>query len=156
LYFDDLDVGREWESPARTITEADVVAFAGFSGDTNPVHLDHDFARGTPFRRPIAHGLLVMSAAGGLATHAPPLRALALQELREWRFLGPVYFGDTIRVIGRVTGKEPRGRGRRGTVTWRRQVLNQEGKAVQEGVVVVLVEARAAPEEAAAGPAARR
>ena len=63
LYFDDVEVGQQWESLGRTVTEADVVHFAGVSGDFNPVHTDHHFAAQTPFRRPIAHGLLVLSIA---------------------------------------------------------------------------------------------
>ena len=66
LYFDDLEVGQEWTSGGRTITEADVVNFAGFSGDFNPIHIDHEFAKGTPFRRPIAHGFAVFCMASGL------------------------------------------------------------------------------------------
>ena len=60
LYYDDVDVGQDWESPGRTITETDIVNFAGISGDFNPIHMDHEFAKTTPFRRPIAHGLLVL------------------------------------------------------------------------------------------------
>ena len=61
LYFDDLEVGQEWTSGGRTVTEADIVNFAGFSGDFNPIHIDHEFAKTTPFRRPIAHGFAVFS-----------------------------------------------------------------------------------------------
>lgn len=142
LYFDDVEVGQRWESQGRTITETDVVQFAGVSGDYNPIHMDHEFARGTPFRRPIAHGLLVFSVASGLGLHYPPMRTLAVLQIREWYFREPVYFGDTIRVRGEVVHKEVRARGRRGEVAWRRQVVNQEGKVVQEGVVVTLVEGR--------------
>ena len=63
LFFDDLEVGQEWTSGGRTVTEADIVHFAGFSGDFNPIHIDHEFARSTPFRQPIAHGLLVWAGA---------------------------------------------------------------------------------------------
>ncbi len=52
LYFDDLQVGQEWESPARTVTETDIVNFAGQNGDYNPIHVDHEFCKTTPFRRP--------------------------------------------------------------------------------------------------------
>ena len=154
LYFDDLEVGREWESPGRTITEADVASFAGLSGDFNPIHVDHHFARGTPYRRPVAHGLLVLSAGSGLSAHSPPVRTLAFVALREWHFRGPVYFGDTVRVRSKVLAKQARGRGRRGTVLWQRQVLNQDGKVVQEGVTETLVEGRS-PTPAAAGEPCR-
>ena len=142
LYCDDVEVGQQWESLGRTITEADVVQFAGLSGDFNPVHMDHEFARSTPFRRPIAHGLLVFSVASGLGVSCPPMRTLAVLEIREWHFREPVFFGDTVRVQGEVAHKEVRARGRRGEITWRRRIVNQEGKVVQEGVVVTLVEGR--------------
>ena len=54
LFFDDVEIGQEWRSLGRTITEADVVNFAGLSGDFNPIHMDHAFAKTTPFRQPIA------------------------------------------------------------------------------------------------------
>ena len=144
LFFDDVEPGQEWESQGRTITEADVVNFAGLSGDFNPIHTDHEFARTTPFRRPIAHGLLVLSVGSGLAVASPPMRTLAFLGLRDWKLVNPVFFGDTIRVRTRVVEKEARGRGRRGVVTWHRVILNQEGKVVQEGVSQTIVEGRAA------------
>jgi len=142
LYFDDVAVGQRWESPGRTITETDVVRFAGISGDFNPIHMDHEFARSTAFRRPIAHGLLVLSVASGLSSACPLMRTLAFLQIREWELRGPVFFGDTLRVQGEVVRKEVRGRGRRGEITWRRRILNQEDKVVQEGLIVTLVEGR--------------
>ena len=106
--------------------------------------MDHEFARSTVFRRPIAHGLLVFSIGSGLAVACPPMRTFALLRFREWYFREPVFLGDTIRVHGRVVQKEVRGRGRRGEITWRRRIVNQESKVVQEGVVVTLVEGRGA------------
>jgi 3-hydroxybutyryl-CoA dehydratase len=156
LYFDDVEVGQEWESFGRTVTETDVVQFAGLSGDFNPIHMDHEFARSTAFRRPIAHGLLVFSIGSGLGAAYPAMRTLALLEFREWYFREPVFPGDTIRVRGRVLQKEVRGRGRRGEITWQRRIVNQEGKIVQEGVVVTLVEGRGAKKNAADGDAAPR
>lgn len=144
LYFDDVAVGQEWESLGRTVTEADIVNFAGLSGDFNPIHVDHEFARGTAFRRPIAHGLLVLSMASGLGLYCPPMRTLAFLGMREWHFREPVYAGDTLRVRVRVLDKEPRSRGRRGVVTWQRQIVNQVPKVVQEGVTLTLVEGRGA------------
>src|SRR5262249_16704718 len=95
-FFDDVEVGQEWESPGRTVTEADIVYFAGVSGDFNPIHVDHEFARTTPFRRPVAHGLLVLSVSSGLGLHSPAMRTLAFLQIREWKFVGPVYIGDTV------------------------------------------------------------
>jgi 3-hydroxybutyryl-CoA dehydratase len=144
LYFDDIEVGQQWESLGRTVTETDIVNFAGLSGDFNPIHLDHEFAKTTPFRRPIAHGLLVFSIASGLGISCPPMRTLAILTIKEWHFKGPIFIGDTIRVRSIVLGKEVRSRGRRGAITWQRQIMNQDGKVVQEGVTVTLVQGRAA------------
>src|SRR5881275_87786 len=106
LYFDDVAVGQEWESVGRTVTETDIVNFAGLSGDFNPIHIDHAFARTTPFRKPIAHGLLVLSIASGLGLNSPPMRTQAFLSIRDWQFKGPVFIGDTIRVHARVLEKE--------------------------------------------------
>jgi acyl dehydratase len=142
LYFDDVAIGQQWESMGRTVTEADIVNFAGLSGDFNPIHLDHQYAATTPYRRPIAHGLLVFSMASGLSYNAPPMRTLAFLSIREWHFRSPVFVGDTLRGRTRVLEKELRGRGRRGVITWHRQVFKQDGTVVQEGVTLTLVEAR--------------
>jgi 3-hydroxybutyryl-CoA dehydratase len=142
LYFDDLEVGQEWESGGRTVTEADIVNFAGFSGDFNPIHMDHEFAKGTPFRRPIAHGFGVFCIASGLGVMTPPVRTLALLRVKEWLFQQPVYAGDTLKCRSRVVEKSLRGRGRRGEVVWHRSIINQDGKIVQEGEVSTLIECR--------------
>src|SRR4051794_25790709 len=143
LFFDDVEVGQEWESLGRTITEADIVNFAGLSGDFNPIHTDHEFARSTPFRRPVAHGLLIWAVSSGLGTHAPPMRTLAFLAIRDWDFRGPVFIGDPIRLRSKIVSKEERARGRRGVITWQREILNQDSKVVHEGITVTLVEGRA-------------
>ncbi|OWK43067.1 MaoC family dehydratase [Fimbriiglobus ruber] len=142
LYFDDLELGQEWESPGRTVTESDIVTFAGFSGDFNPMHVDHEFAKSTPFRRPIAHGIGVFSLASGLGVQVPPVRTVALVGVKFWKFILPVFAGDTIRVKTRVAEKTLRGRGKRGDICWHRTILNQEGKIVQEGEIITMVECR--------------
>lgn len=142
LVFDDLVVGDEWESPARTITETDVVLFAGLSGDFNPLHCNHELSKTGPFGRPVAHGLLGMAVATGLITQAPRLDTLAFLAILEWKFLAPIQFGDTIRVISRVDDLQAQARGRRGIVTWRRRVLNQDSVTVQEGRTQTLVRGR--------------
>ena len=142
LYFDDVEPGQEWESPGRTVTEADIVTYAGFSGDFNPMHINEEYAKGTPFRRRIAHGFGVFSMASGLGVQVPPVRTIALFAVREWKFLLPVFIGDTITVRTRLVEKTLRGRGKRGEVVWHRAIVNQEGKVVQEGMVATLVECR--------------
>lgn len=151
LGFHDLAPGDEWESPARTVTGACVEAFAGLSGDFNPIHVDHEAAARGPFGKPVAHGLLGMAIASGLASRAPLVDTIALLAVVEWSFLEPIAFGDTIRVVTRVVALEPQARGRRGVVTWGRRVLNQRDAVVQEGLTRTLVRGRPAPVPGAAG-----
>ena len=142
LYFDDMEIGQEWHSGGRTFTEADIVNFAGFSGDFNPIHIDHEFAKTTAFRRPIAHGFGVFCVASGLGVMTPLVRTLAMLRVVKWDFRLPVFAGDTIKCVTRVVEKTLRGRGKRGEVVWYRGVVNQDGKIVQEGELATLVEAR--------------
>src|SRR5271154_2076796 len=144
LFFDDLEVGREWDSQGRTVTQADIVNFAGPSGGFNPIHMDLEFAKRTPFHQPIAHGLLVWAIGSGLAANFPLVRTLAFLSVRQWDFKEPVYVNDTIRVRSRVLELQPRARKRRAQVTWRREIINQADKIVQSGVTITLVEGRAA------------
>ena len=144
LYFEDVEVGQEWNSLGRTVTQTDIINFAGVSGDFNPIHIDHEFARSTIFQQPVAHGLLIFSMASGLGIFSPPMRTLAFMSIREWQFREPVFIGDTIRVHTKVLEKQAKSRGKRGVVTWQRRLVNQHGKIVQEGVIVTLVEGRKA------------
>jgi acyl dehydratase len=143
LFLDDIEIGKTWESLARTVTETDIVNFAGVSGDFNPIHMDHAYAATTPFRKPIAHGLLVFSISSGLLLHSPPVRTVAFMEVRDWKFKAPVFIGDTIRVRSTAVEKEVRAHGRRAVVVWSRQIINQDGKVVQEGETLTLVQGRA-------------
>lgn len=151
LSFDDLVAGDEWESPRRTITETDVVLFAGLSGDFNPLHVDHSTSQSGPFGRPVAHGLLGMAIATGLISQVPRIDTIALLAILEWKFLRPIVFGDTIHAASKVESLTPHANGRRGLVTWQRRVFNQEGVLVQEGRTQTLVRARSQPSLAPAG-----
>ncbi len=147
LAFQDLTIGDEWESPRRTVTQADVVLFAGLSGDYNPIHMDHHTAGRGPFGQPVAHGLLVLAIASGLMSQAPRLDTLAFLGILEWKFHHPILFGDTIHGVSRVEALEPSANGRRGIVTWHRRISNQDDRLVQEGRTQTLVRARLAREE---------
>jgi acyl dehydratase len=140
-YFDEIQVGEEYESPARTVTETDIVIFAGLSGDYNILHTDAEFMKHSVFGERIAHGLLGLAIQAGLLTRAmqPPYATLAFAGLR-WRFRGPIKIGDTIRVRARVTSKKEGAKPDRGTVTLERQVLNQRDEIVQEGETDLVVE----------------
>ena len=143
LMYEDLDPDLVWQSPGRTITETDILAFAGFSGDFNVIHTDHEYAKTTAYRRPIAHGFGIFSIASGLSYYSPATKTVALLSVTDWKFIAPVFVGDTIHVLSRVVEKSLKGVGKRGEVLWHRTILNQEGKTVQEGRMSTLVECRA-------------
>jgi acyl dehydratase len=147
LYFDDLQSGQVWESPRRTVTEADVVQFAGLSGDYNALHTDAVFAAEHPFGQRAAHGLLTLAIASGLTTRMPVYRLmdgarLALTELRcQWR--QPVFMGDTLHVELRI-GEKTLSKKRPGTgrVAMHRTVKNQRGEVVVESEWTTLMKCR--------------
>jgi acyl dehydratase len=138
LHFEDLAVGDRWISLGRTVTETDIVNFAGLSGDYNPLHVDHEYARQTPFGKPIAHGLLGLSLVAGLASQCPAVRTIAFLKIESWEFHKPIYIGDTLHAETEVIGKAANGR-RTGYVTWRRRLVNQAGDIVQSGIFQTLV-----------------
>jgi acyl dehydratase len=150
LHFESLNVGDRWQSQGRTVTETDVVNFAGLTGDYDPLHVDHEFARQTPFGRPLAHGLLGLSLVAGLASQCPRVSTLALLAIQSWEFLKPVFIGDTLHVVTQVLEKRPHGN-RSGRVTWQKQLVNQDAQVVQSGVFETLV-ASAAPHRRQDGP----
>jgi len=138
LYFDELTVGDCWESRRRTITETDVVNFAGLSGDYDPLHVDHEAAKSTPFGRPIAHGLLGLSLLAGLSSTAPSMQTKAFVGVDNWQFLRPLFIGDTVHVKTEVAKLDSKN-SRQGRVTWRRQLINQSGEVVQQGEFETIV-----------------
>jgi acyl dehydratase len=141
-YFDEIEVGEEYESPGRTVTETDIVIFAGLSGDYNILHTDAEFMKQSTFGERIAHGLLGLSIQAGLFTRAAlPYATIALTDLR-WKFKGPIKIGDTIRVRARVSGKKETSKPDRGVITVERRVLNQRDELVQEGETDLMVERR--------------
>jgi len=139
LGFDDLEIGQSWESADRLVTHDDVMAFGDLTGDCNPIHMDPEYARKTPYRRPVAHGLLGVGIASGLMLSASRVKMIAFLEIRRWEFLLPIFPGDRIRTVTTVMAKEPRGRGRRGEVVWQLSVLNQDNHVVQRSETVTLV-----------------
>lgn len=141
LSFEDFEVGQTILSDAVTISEADVNAFAALTGDTNPIHVDADYAATHVFGQRVAHGLLGLSIAIGLAWKVGFLEGtiLAFRELEHWKFSRPIYLGDSIRVRAAVREKKLVRRLGGGLVTYEVELLNQEDMIVQHGSWVVLV-----------------
>ena len=139
-YFDEIQLGEEYESPGRTVTESDIVVFAGLSGDYNVLHTDAEFMKRSIFGERIAHGLLGLAIQAGLFTRATQAYAtLAFVGLR-WKFKGPIKIGDTIRLKAKVVAKKETGKPDHGLVTVERTVLNQRDEVVQEGETDLIVE----------------
>jgi acyl dehydratase len=145
-YLEDFEVGREMRTPGRTITEADIVAFSGLSGDYNPLHTDKVYAADGPFGQRIAQGLLGLAVTSGLVTRLGIMEesVLAFREL-SCKFRKPIFIGDTIHV--RVTVLEtkavPRIGG--GSVKVGVKLYNQNDDMVQSGTWTALVRSRGAP-----------
>ncbi len=140
LYFEDFSLGDEITSAGRTITEADIVNFAGLTGDFTQLHMNVEAARQGPFGQRVAHGLLGLAIASGLLVQLGYLEGtlLAFRELT-WRFSLPVYIGDTLRASSRVAELKPLRRLGAGAVTFSVELLNQQDQVVQSGRWLVLV-----------------
>ena len=143
-FYEEIEVGEEYESPGRTVTETDIVVFAGLSGDYNVLHTDAEFMKTSIYGERIAHGLLGLAIQSGLFTRAARAYAtLALTGMR-WKFRGPIKIGDTICVRARVVGKRETDKPDRGLITLERTVVNQRGEVVQEGETDLMVERKGA------------
>lgn len=140
LKFDQFNVGDVYTTASRTVTEADVVAFAGLSGDFNPLHTNEEFAKTTPFETRIAHGVLGVSIATGLANQLGIFEGttIALMQMTT-RFTGAIRFGDTIYLELTVAEKKESSKPNRGVITFDTQVKNQRGESVIEGQWVLMM-----------------
>ncbi len=143
LFFEEFIVGDQTESVGRTITEADIVNFAGLSGDYNLIHTDAEYSKGQMFGQRVAHGLLVLSIASGLAVRLGFMEdtILAFRGL-EWKFVAPVFIGDTIRVRVAVEATKAVPRLGGGIVTLRMEVVNQKDEVVNRGTWEVVCKGR--------------
>ena len=141
LYFEDFSVGQKVVTEKRTITENDIMSFAALSGDNNRIHTDPEFSKTTVFGRQVAHGLLGLSIASGLAWQTGILdgTVIAFREINEWKFIKPVFIGDTIYVdlLVKETKALPRIGG--GSVTIVLEVKNQTEEVSHRGSWTVLM-----------------
>ena len=140
-YFEEFEVGQNMISPGRTITESDVVGFAGLSGDFNQIHTDEQYAADSPFGARVAHGLLGLSVASGLALRTGVLEGtvMAFREINSWKFTKPIYIGDTIHVEMEIIETKAMKRLGGGKVDLSFNVINQKDETTMKGIWSVLV-----------------
>jgi 3-hydroxybutyryl-CoA dehydratase len=143
LYFDDYVVDAITTSRGRTITESDIVNFAGLSGDFVELHVNEEYAKRGPFGRRIAHGALVFSISTGLLVQLPGDNEaiIAFYGVDKLRFTGPVFIGDTIHLTRRVVEKQLKN-AERGVIATEITVLNQNDKPVLVYIARLMVKVR--------------
>ncbi|HVO98934.1 MAG TPA: MaoC/PaaZ C-terminal domain-containing protein [Bryobacteraceae bacterium] len=131
MFYEDYNLQEVRTSRGRTITEADIVNFAGLSGDFVELHVNEEYARNGPYGRRIAHGALIFSISTGLMVQMTPNQEaiVAFRGVDQLRFLAPVFIGDTIHVMKKTIDKQTKD-GVRGLVFFETTVLNQDGKPV--------------------------
>ncbi len=146
-YFEDFHPGQKFVTKARTLTESDVVNFAGLSWDHNPLHTDMEYAAKTGFGKRIAHGLLGIAIQSGLAYQLTEGTLLAFLQLT-WEFKLPIYIGDTIHVEQVVKKMRDSSKEDRGIVTFEKEIINQRKEVVQSGTTTILLAKRIRPANA--------
>lgn len=140
LTFDEFNIGDCFQSQGRTVTETDVVAFAGLSGDFNPLHTNEEFGKSTPFGGRIAHGMLIAAMATGMANWTGVFEGTTISLLEQViRYVGTTRFGDTIYLELEVTKKKESSKPDRGVVWFATRVRNQKDEIVVDGEWTLLM-----------------
>lgn len=141
MWYEDAQLGIRFSTGARTVTETDVVNFAGVSGDFNEIHMNAELMASSQFGARIAHGALVLSMATGLRSQTKLFNEsiVAFAEIRSWRFQAPVFIGDTIHVENEIVERRVTSKPDRGLVVQRVEVVNQRGAVVQSGEMVTML-----------------
>ncbi len=144
LYFEEFQVGQKIVTAGRTIAESDIMEFAGLSGDYNQIHTDAEFSKTTPFGQRVAHGLLGLSIASGLAMRTGVLEGtvIAFREINNWKFVAPVFIGDTIHVEMEVTETKALPRIGGGSIVIALEVKKQTNETVMKGTWTALVKSK--------------
>jgi len=144
MYFEEFKVGLRIISAGRTVTEADIALFAGLSGDFNQIHVDAEYSKNSPFGARVAHGLLGLSIASGLLVQTGFMEGtvMAFREVNEWKFIKPIYIGDTIHVEAEVKETKAIPRIGGGSINIVLDVKNQQGETVMKGSWTALIAAR--------------
>ena len=141
LYFEEFTVGQKIVTEKQTISEADIMDFARLSGDDNRIHTDPEFSKTMPFGKQVAHGLLGLSIASGLAWQTGIMdgTVIAFREIKEWKFVKPVFIGDVIYTELETTETKALPRIGGGSVTINLEVKNQKEEVCHRGTWVVLI-----------------
>lgn len=144
LYFEDLEVGMVLRSQARTVTETDLVTFCMLSGDWNPIHSDEEFSKQGHYGKRVVHGIYGLSVVTGLMDRAGwfASSAVAMLGIDGWRFLAPLFVGDTVHCEMEISSLRMTSRGDRGAVGRTFRLVNQRGEVIQEGEIPVMVLSR--------------
>lgn len=143
LTYDEFEMGAVFPSQARTVTEADVVNFAGLSGDFNPLHTDEEFAKSMPVGTRIAHGVLVLAMATGMANWMGIFEGTTIALMEQvTRYKGAVKFGDTVHLEMEVIEKKPTSKPDRGVVKFAVRVKNQSAAIVVAGEWTLLMKTK--------------
>jgi acyl dehydratase len=141
LYFEEFSVGQKLTTEKRTVTEDDIMTFARVSGDDNRIHTDPEFSKTTIFGKQVAHGLLGLAIASGLAWQTGILdgTVIAFREVKEWKFVKPVFIGDSIYVELETIETKGLPRIGGGSVTITLEVKNQNEEVCHRGAWTVLM-----------------
>lgn len=142
-FFEDFTVGEQFVTQRRTVTEAEVMTFAGLSGDYHPLHTDAVGAQSTIFGARVAHGLLGLSMFTGLSARLGVFDEAVIALLNvNWNFRGPIFMGDTIHARISVAEKRETSKPDRGVLVRQIELLNQDDKLVQEGTMTSMIKRR--------------
>ena len=135
MYFEEFEIDQKLRTPGRTITETDIVNFAGVSGDFTSIHTDSVYTQTSPIGQRVAHGLLIISVVTGLAARSGFLEGtvLVFREIMDWKFSKPVFIGDTIHAEFEVKDKKSLPRLGGGAIILLIRVINQKDEIVMKG-----------------------
>ena len=141
IYFEDYSPGQKIITTSRTITETDIVNFAGISGDYTQIHTDLEYSKETPFGQRVAHGLLGMAICSGLAAQTGVMEGtvLAFREIKDWKFMKPIFINDTVHAELTVKSKKEMARIGGGAVEIDVYLKNQSQDTLMRGTWVVLI-----------------
>jgi acyl dehydratase len=143
LYLEDFEVGKEYLSPSRTVTEADVVNFAGLSGDFNPLHTDEEFAKNGPFGKRIAHGALGFIISTGLSNQMGIYEGTTIAFMEcTVKYTAPLLIGDTIHVSVTPTEVRHSSKPGKGILKQSLKLIKQDGTTVMESDQVLMMKSR--------------